>query len=71
VRDPAKLERQCALLDIDRSRVSAVPRDILDASSVRDALDGCDACVHAAAFTSLTWKRCRRRTRSTRRAPAS
>ncbi len=31
-----------------------MPGDILDPESVRAALDGCDACVHAAAFTSLT-----------------
>jgi dihydroflavonol-4-reductase len=54
VRDPAKLARQCALLGIDPSSVTAVPGDILDRDSVVAALDGCDACVHAAAFTSLT-----------------
>ena len=54
VRDAAKLERQCALLGIDPARVTGVAGDILDRDSVRSALDGCDACVHAAAFTSLT-----------------
>jgi dihydroflavonol-4-reductase len=54
VRDPAKLERQCALFGIDPGRVGSVTGDILDADSVVAALDGTDACVHAAAFTTLT-----------------
>jgi len=54
VRDPAKLERLCALFGMAPSSVSWVRGDILDRDSVVDALDGCDACVHAAAFTSLT-----------------
>jgi len=54
VRDPEKLERQCALLEIEPSAVTAVPGDILDRDSVLAALDGSDACIHAAAFTSLT-----------------
>jgi nucleoside-diphosphate-sugar epimerase len=54
VRDPAKLERQCTLFGIDPERVSAASGDILDVDSVRAALDGTDACIHAAAFTTLT-----------------
>jgi len=54
VRDPAKLERQCALFGIDPARLASVPGDILDRDSVVVALDGADACIHAAAFTSLT-----------------
>jgi nucleoside-diphosphate-sugar epimerase len=54
VRDPAKLERQCALLDMEPSAMTWVSGDILDRDSVRAALEGCDACIHAAAFTSLT-----------------
>jgi len=54
VRDPAKLERLCALFGVPPSSVSSVRGDILDGDAVLDALDGCDACVHAAAFTTLT-----------------
>jgi nucleoside-diphosphate-sugar epimerase len=54
VRDPAKLERQCALFGIDPGRVASVTGDILDAPSVAAALDGTDACIHAAAGTTLT-----------------
>lgn len=54
VRDPAKVERLARLFGFDAARVDAVPGDILDRASVDRALEGCDACVHAAAFTSLT-----------------
>jgi nucleoside-diphosphate-sugar epimerase len=54
VRDAAKLERQCALFGFDVDRIDSVPGDILDRDSVVSALDGCDACIHAAAFTTLT-----------------
>jgi len=54
VRDPAKLARLCVMFGFDPARVRSVVGDILDEPSVRAALDGCDACVHSAAFTSLT-----------------
>jgi nucleoside-diphosphate-sugar epimerase len=54
VRDPAKLERLCALFGFDLAGIDSVTGDILDRASVDAALEGCDACVHAAAFTSLT-----------------
>ena len=54
VRDPAKLERLCALFGFDPEQIDSVRGDILDRDSVAIALDGCDACVHSAAFTSLT-----------------
>ncbi len=54
VRDPAKLERLGAMFRFDVGRVEAVTGDILDRASVDATLEGCDACVHAAAFTSLT-----------------
>ncbi len=54
VRDPDKLGRLCTMFDIDPARVDSVTGDMLDEGSVREALEGCDACVHAAAFTSLT-----------------
>jgi uncharacterized protein YbjT (DUF2867 family) len=37
VRDAAKLDRQCALLDIDPASVTGVPGDILDRESVQSA----------------------------------
>ncbi len=54
VRDPAKLERLGALFGFDVAGIDSVTGDILDRASVDAALEGCDACVHAAAFTSLT-----------------
>jgi len=54
VRDPAKLERLCEMFGIAADDVDAVVGDMLDEQTVREALDGCDACVHSAAFTSLT-----------------
>jgi nucleoside-diphosphate-sugar epimerase len=54
VRDPAKLARQCALFGIDPGRVASATGDILDRDSVVAALAGADACIHAAAFTTLT-----------------
>jgi len=53
VRDPEKLGRMCALFDIEPELVEAVVGDILDPTSVADALDSCDACVHSAAFATL------------------
>ena len=54
VRDPAKLQRQCALHDLDPTRLDVAVGDILDRDAVVAALDGTDACIHAAAFTTLT-----------------
>jgi hypothetical protein len=42
-----------AFFEIEAARVEAVVGDILDARSVSEALEGCDACVHAAAFATL------------------
>lgn len=53
VRDPAKLQRALALHGIDGGSVEGVAGDILDRASVDAALVGADACVHAAAFTTL------------------
>jgi nucleoside-diphosphate-sugar epimerase len=53
VRDAEKVARICALHGIDSAALSFTVGDILDEASVATALEGCGACVHAAAFTSL------------------
>ncbi len=53
VRSEGKLATVCSIHGIDRSTVTAVAGDILDAESVRAALAGADACIHGAAFTTL------------------
>jgi nucleoside-diphosphate-sugar epimerase len=54
VRDAEKVERLCALHGLDPAAISFVLGDILNPTSVREALSGCSACIHAAAFTSLS-----------------
>ncbi|MBF6415060.1 SDR family NAD(P)-dependent oxidoreductase [Nocardia cyriacigeorgica] len=51
VRDPARLTPIAAALDFDATDV--VHGDMTDPESVRAALDGCDAVVHAAAVVAL------------------
>ena len=53
VRDEVKLGRAKELHRVDGADVDGVVGDILDRAAVEDAILGCDACVHAAAFTSL------------------
>lgn len=53
VRDAAKLDRMLALHGVDPAAVESSVGDILDPDSVARALVGCDACIHAAAFTTL------------------
>jgi nucleoside-diphosphate-sugar epimerase len=55
VRDGDKLDRMLAMHGIDGStkKVEAVLGDMTDLDAVTTALEGCDACVHTAAFTSL------------------
>ncbi len=50
VRDPARLATSAAALGVDTS--DHVTGDITDGASVRAALDGCDAVVHAAAVVA-------------------
>lgn len=50
VRDPAKLAVSAGALGVDTSNF--VVGDMTDAASVRAALDGCDAVLHAAALVS-------------------
>lgn len=52
VRDVDKLERMKSLHGIE-AELGYVVGDMTDESAVAQALEGCDACVHAAAFTSL------------------
>jgi nucleoside-diphosphate-sugar epimerase len=53
VRDPEKLKRLWALHGLDPAAVSFTVGDITDERSVWLGLEGCDACIHAAAVTSL------------------
>ena len=52
VRSTEKLDRMRALQDIE-AEVDHVVGDMTDPAAVASALEGCDACVHTAAFTSL------------------
>jgi nucleoside-diphosphate-sugar epimerase len=52
VRDPAKLEQVLAPLEVSAERVEAVRGDVTRASSLVDAVEGCDALVHAAGLFS-------------------
>lgn len=61
VRNPEKAERVLKRLDISPARRSGVARevevregDIRDAGAVREALEGCDAVLHAAAAQGVT-----------------
>jgi dihydroflavonol-4-reductase len=53
VRDPEKLKQLCELHALDPAALSFTVGDITDEGLVSLALEGCDACVHAAAVTSL------------------
>lgn len=55
VRDPARLVTSAAALALDTS--DHVVGDITDAASVRRALDGCDAVIHAAAVVAVDPRR--------------
>ncbi len=52
VRDAEKLEKMLELQGID-TEVDYVVGDMTDPTTVRASLEGCNACIHAAAFTSL------------------
>ena len=52
VRDSDKLAKMLELQGVD-TEVDYVVGDMTDPASVSKALEGCDACIHAAAFTSL------------------
>ena len=52
VRDAEKLERMIELQSIE-AEVDYVIGDMADPATVQASLEGCNACIHAAAFTSL------------------
>lgn len=54
VRSEDKLRQMCEAQGVDPSGLTWVVGDILDPASIVRALEGCDACIHAAAFTTLT-----------------
>jgi len=54
IRSEDKLRQMCDAQGVDVAGLTWVVGDILDAASVRAALEGCEACIHAAAFTTLT-----------------
>lgn len=53
VRSAAKLEQVKDIHGLGGVTVDFVVGDILDAASVAQAVEGADACIHAAAFTTL------------------
>ncbi|MFI6520496.1 nitroreductase/quinone reductase family protein [Spirillospora sp. NPDC050679] len=54
VRDPGKAAKALAAVGVAAEKVELVPGDMLDADSVRAAMDGCDAAVHCAAAIGVT-----------------
>ncbi|SEG06988.1 Nucleoside-diphosphate-sugar epimerase [Thermomonospora echinospora] len=54
VRDPARAARVLAALGVDTGRVDMVTGDMLDEAAVGEALDGCQAAIHAAASVGVT-----------------
>jgi dihydroflavonol-4-reductase len=54
VRSEDKLRQMCEAQGVDPATLTWVVGDILDPASIDRALEGCDACIHAAAFTTLT-----------------
>jgi nucleoside-diphosphate-sugar epimerase len=54
VRDPGKAERVLRTIGVAPGDVELVPGDMLDADTVAEALDGCDAAIHAAAAIGVT-----------------
>jgi dihydroflavonol-4-reductase len=52
-RTPARAVSQLTEAGIDPATVEVVQGDITDAESVQDALNGCDAVVHAAAVVGI------------------
>ncbi|TDC63358.1 nitroreductase family deazaflavin-dependent oxidoreductase [Actinomadura sp. GC306] len=54
VRDPGKAARVFRTIGVAAEDVELVPGDMLDAGTVAEALDGCDAAIHAAAAIGVT-----------------
>jgi nucleoside-diphosphate-sugar epimerase len=51
VRDPERVKKNLAPIGVDG--IDTITGDVTDLASVRRALDGCDAVLHAAAFVSV------------------
>ncbi|HEX2313944.1 MAG TPA: NAD-dependent epimerase/dehydratase family protein [Thermomonospora sp.] len=54
VRDPARAVRALAAVGVTPGEVDLAAGDMLDATAVGAALDGCDAAIHAAASVGVT-----------------
>ncbi|HEU5028978.1 MAG TPA: nitroreductase/quinone reductase family protein [Spirillospora sp.] len=54
VRDPGKTVKVLQAVGVHAEEVELLPGDMLDAAAVADALDGCDAAIHAAAAIGVT-----------------
>ncbi|MFI0407539.1 nitroreductase family deazaflavin-dependent oxidoreductase [Actinomadura sp. 3N508] len=54
VRDPGRTTKVLESIGVAAEDVELVPGDMLDADAVTDALDGCDAAIHAAAAIGVT-----------------
>ncbi|TYB42808.1 nitroreductase family deazaflavin-dependent oxidoreductase [Actinomadura chibensis] len=54
VRDPGKTTKVLQTIGVAAEDVELVPGDMLDADTVTEALDGCDAAIHAAAAIGVT-----------------
>ncbi|GAA0558376.1 nitroreductase/quinone reductase family protein [Actinomadura livida] len=54
VRDPGKATKVLQTIGVAAEDVELVPGDMLDADAVAEALDGCDAAIHAAAAIGVT-----------------
>lgn len=54
VRDPGKTTKVLQTIGVAAEDVELVPGDMLDAEAVTEALDGCDAAIHAAAAIGVT-----------------
>ncbi|MEU5879290.1 NAD-dependent epimerase/dehydratase family protein [Spirillospora sp. NPDC047279] len=54
VRDPGKAAKVLNAIGVAAENVELLPGDMLDAGTVADALDGCDAAVHSAAAIAIT-----------------
>ncbi|WP_433226392.1 nitroreductase family deazaflavin-dependent oxidoreductase [Actinomadura formosensis] len=54
VRDPGKTTKVLHSVGVAAEDVELVPGDMLDADAVSEAIDGCDAAIHAAAAIGVT-----------------
>ncbi|TDD27715.1 nitroreductase family deazaflavin-dependent oxidoreductase [Actinomadura sp. KC06] len=57
VRDPGRTAKVLGAIGVAAEDVELVPGDMLDADAVSEALEGCDAAIHAAAAIGVTGAR--------------